>query len=253
MTDTDTTWTSSDDAYDAGVDAHYSAYKAYQYFESTFGWKGLDGDGGPYPYDTGLDDSSSQSLTALMIGVDVKFICTGLGCDTPNGAAWTGEEILVGLGDSESDGYGSFAMLDIVGHEWTHGIIDHINDLTYSGESGALNESWADAFGTLVQNYAEGGAIDWKIGQNYFPTDPDVAIRYMDNPALAGDPDHYLERYTGTLDNGGVHTNSGIPNRAFSLLVAGGTHSNSGSMYGIGSTASAVRRRPMYGGRRLNT
>ena len=83
--------------------------------------------------------------------------------------------------------------------------------------------------------------------QAYTPSTSGDALRYMDNPHRASnsgytaddDPDHYSERYTGTGDNGGVHINSGIANKAFYLLAKGGTHHKGGSMTGIGALAAS--------------
>jgi len=131
----------------------------------------------------------------------------------------------------------------------THGVTQYSANLTYSNESGALNESMSDVFGAMVESYARGGVVDgdtWKIGEQcYTPSTAGDALRYMDNPHLAGnggytaddDPDHYAERYTGTADSGGVHINSGIGNKAFFLAVAGGTHHRSNvTVTGIGAT-----------------
>jgi hypothetical protein len=108
----------------------------------------------------------------------------------------------------------------------------------------------SDVFGAMVESYSRGGIVNadtWKIGEQcYTPSNgTGDALRYMDNPHLAGnggyttddDPDHYAERYTGTADSGGVHINSGIGNKAFYLAVAGGTHHRSGvTVTGIGAT-----------------
>jgi Zn-dependent metalloprotease len=139
--------------------------------------------------------------------------------------------------------------LGICGHEMQHGITERTANLTYSGESGALNESWSDVFGAMTERYARGeNSNTWLIGeQSYTPGTSGDALRYMSNPHQArnggytadDDPDHYSERYTGTGDNGGVHINSGIANKAFYLLAVGGTHHRGGSMTGIGSAAAA--------------
>jgi Zn-dependent metalloprotease len=130
-----------------------------------------------------------------------------------------------------------------------HGITERTANLTYSNESGALNESWSDVFGAMVERYAQGQTSNtWKIGEQcYTPGVAGDALRYMDNPHAASnsgytaddDPDHYAERYTGTGDSGGVHINSGIANKAFYLLAVGGTHHRGGSMTGIGADAAA--------------
>lgn len=112
-----------------------------------------------------------------------------------------------------------------------------------------MNESWSDVFGAMTERYARGETSNtWLIGeQAYTPNTAGDALRYMSDPHRASnsgytandDPDHYTERYTGTADNGGVHVNSGIPNKVFYLLAVGGTHHLSGSMTGIGSAAAA--------------
>lgn len=134
----------------------------------------------------------------------------------------------------------------------THGVTEFTANLTYSNESGALNESMSDVFGAMVELYSRGGTVTsdtWKIGeQAYTPNTAGDALRYMNNPHLASnsgytaddDPDHYTERYTGTADSGGVHINSGIPNHVFYLAAAGGTHHLSGvTVTGMGTTDAA--------------
>jgi len=88
----------------------------------------------------------------------------------------------------------------------------------------------------MVERYAKGeSANTWKIGEDaYTPGTAGDALRNMDDTHKSGDPDHYSERYTGSGDNGGVHTNSGIFNYAFYLLAKGGTHHLGGSMADIG-------------------
>src|SRR5918998_6179458 len=154
-------------------------------------------------------------------------------------------------GDGDGTNYTPFVTLDICGHEMQHGITSRTAGLIYSNESGALNESWSDVFGAMVELYARGGqetAGTWLIGEDaYTPSRAGDALRYMDTPHRAGnggytaddDPDHYSERYTGTGDSGGVHINSGIANHVFYLVAVGGTHHRGGSMTGIGADAAA--------------
>jgi bacillolysin len=114
--------------------------------------------------------------------------------------------------------------LDVVAHELTHAVTDTTADLIYQNESGAINESMSDIFGTLVE-YDTNNNPDWEIGEDiYTPNQGGDALRSMSDPAKYGDPDHYSVRYTGTQDNGGVHINSGIGNKAAYLLSQGGTH-----------------------------
>jgi len=112
--------------------------------------------------------------------------------------------------------------LDVIGHELTHGVTQHEANLTYSGQSGALNESISDVFGSLVkQRHLKQTAAkaDWLIGADIVGPELAPALRSMKAPGTANkydnqpaDMDHYVHT---SSDNGGVHTNSGIPNHAF--------------------------------------
>jgi Zn-dependent metalloprotease len=120
----------------------------------------------------------------------------------------------------------------VTGHELTHGVTQYSGGLDYKGQSGALNESLSDVFGSLVKQYHLGQTAeqaDWLIGQGMF-TDAvnGVALRSMkapgtayDDPALGKDPQPaQMADYVETdSDNGGVHINSGIPNHAFYLAA----------------------------------
>ena len=116
------------------------------------------------------------------------------------------------------------ANLAIIGHEFTHAVIEHTADLIYRGESGALNESIADMMGTTIEHQTIGG--DWVLNEAFEPG----GFRNMANPTAKGDPDTYLEapwRSTSSpADNGGVHHNSGIGNKWFYLLIKGGKGTN---------------------------
>lgn len=152
-------------------------------------------------------------------------------------AFWNGEQMVFGDGDGEI--FGRFtASLDVIGHELTHGVTEHTAGLAYSGQSGALNESVSDVFGILVKQHAQGldaSASDWLIGADLLmPGVKGVALRNMlhpgtayDDPRLGKDPQPAeMSGYVKTRsDNGGVHYNSGIPNRAFALAATaiGGT------------------------------
>jgi len=112
--------------------------------------------------------------------------------------------------------------LDVIGHELTHGVTQHEANLTYSGQSGALNEALSDVFGSLVKQYHLGqtaSKADWLIGADIVGPQLAPALRSMKAPGTANkyddqpaDMDHYVHT---SADNGGVHTNSGIPNHAF--------------------------------------
>ena len=146
-------------------------------------------------------------------------------------AFWDGVRMV--FGDGDGDIFGRFtASLDVIGHELTHGLTQYTANLDYSGQSGALNEHVSDVFGVLVKQRHLGqdaAAADWLIGADVLlPGVKGVALRNMlhpgtayDDPRLGKDPqpDH-MDRYVQTGDDyGGVHINSGIPNRAFALAA----------------------------------
>ncbi len=142
-----------------------------------------------------------------------------------NNAFWDGTQMTYGDGDGVT-----FIPLsqdaDVVAHELTHGVTERSSGLIYQNESGALNEAWSDIFGAGIDRQ-EGASITdtWLLGEDiYTPGIDGDALRVMNDPAAAGDRDYYPDRYSGLSDNGGVHTNSGIANLAFALLVEGGTH-----------------------------
>ncbi|MBX2798883.1 MAG: M4 family metallopeptidase [Myxococcales bacterium] len=144
-----------------------------------------------------------------------------------NNAFWNGSQMVYGDGDGTTFSPLS-GSLDVVAHELTHAVTDSESDLIYANESGALNEAMSDIFGAACEEYSDGSinSDTWKIGDEiYTPGTAGDALRYMDDPTADGSSyDYYPTRYTGTLDNGGVHWNSGIANLAFYLLSEGGTH-----------------------------
>ena len=146
-------------------------------------------------------------------------------------AFWNGEQMVFGDGDNEIF-IGFTGSLDVIGHELTHGVTGSEANLTYQGQSGALNESISDVFGSMVKQYKlrqTADQADWLIGAGILAKGiQGVALRSMkapgtafDDPKLGKDdqPAH-MSRYVRTgEDNGGVHTNSGIPNHAFFLIA----------------------------------
>lgn len=148
-------------------------------------------------------------------------------------AFWNGQQMVYGDGDNNlppaQQIFNRFTIaLDVIGHELTHGVTQYEANLVYSGQSGALNESISDVFGSLVkQNRFNQTArnADWIIGQGLFTANVHgVGIRSMkapgtayDDPVLGKDPQPAnMSGYVSTTqDNGGVHVNSGIPNHAF--------------------------------------
>lgn len=138
-----------------------------------------------------------------------------------NNAYWNGTQMAYGDGDGST--FIEFSGdLDVVGHELSHGVTEATSNLIYQNESGALNEAFSDIMGTAIEYYY--GTGNWTIGEDI--TVGSNGIRNMANPNEDGDPSYYADRYTGTADNGGVHTNSGIANHWFYLLVNGGQNAN---------------------------
>ncbi len=152
--------------------------------------------------------------------------------DHYDNAFWNGERMV--FGDGDGDVFTGFTQsLTVIGHELAHGVIEHAGGLVYRGQSGALNESIADVFGALTEQHRLGQTAEqasWLIGAGIF-TDAvtGAALRSMSAPGTAYDDDvlgrdpqpGHLRDYVDTdADNGGVHINSGIPNRAFHLVAA---------------------------------
>jgi Zn-dependent metalloprotease len=146
-------------------------------------------------------------------------------------AFWNGRQMV--FGDGDGDLFNRFTIsLDVIAHELTHGVTGDEAKLVYLGQAGALNESVSDVFGSLVKQYARGQTADqgdWLIGEGLFTGKVHgVALRSMkapgtayDDPVLGRDPQPAtMDGYVHTsADEGGVHTNSGIPNHAFYLLA----------------------------------
>lgn len=144
---------------------------------------------------------------------------------------------------------------DVIAHEWGHAYTEYTSGLIYQYQSGALNESYSDVWGEtidLINNYMDegenlsvrtttacSGSLRWKMGED--ATAFGGAIRDMWNPNCNGDPAKVLDTanyYCGTADSGGVHTNSGVTNHLYALLVDGGTY-NGYTMTGMGFVKAA--------------
>lgn len=170
-------------------------------------------------------------------------------------AFWNGTQLVFGDGDGKV--FGSFTKpVDVLGHEFTHAVTQFTAGLTYQGQSGALNESVSDCFGSCVKQRLLGQTADqadWLIGQGLFVTGINArALRDManpgtayDDPTLGRDPQvGNMKDYVDTTDdNGGVHTNSGIPNRAFYLAataIGGSTWDGAGRVWYAALTGGQV-------------
>ncbi len=170
-------------------------------------------------------------------------------------AYWDGSEFYFGDGDGVEAN--SLAVLDIAGHEYTHAVTEYSANLTYYGESGALNESFSDVFGTCIEFFGEPDdrgsypaihpdMADWLCGEDCWLASTALRdLRNPANPATVGvgneQPTRYLGSYwySGTGDNAGVHQNSGVQSFFFYLLCEGGSGHNDGIDYvvtGIGIT-----------------
>ncbi|MDU0313707.1 protealysin inhibitor emfourin [Phycicoccus sp. M110.8] len=181
-----------------------------------------------------LDDKGLPLLASVHYGTDY------------DNAFWDGTQMVFGDGDGRV--FTRFTVaVDVIGHELTHGVTELTAGLTYQGQSGALNESISDVFGSLVRQRAAGETADqadWLIGKGLFtPSVKGVALRSMkapgtayDDPQLGKDPQPAdMSGYVQTTDdNGGVHLNSGIPNRAFYLAataIGGNTWEGAGQVW----------------------
>lgn len=189
--------------------AHDGAGKVYDYYFGTFKRDAIDARG-------------STMVSTVHYGSDPE--------DAEN-AAWIGERQQMIYGDGGKIFRPLAYGLDVVGHEFTHGVTDATSNLIYQGQSGALNESYSDVFAVMIDR------ANWTIGEEVvksppFPTkvlrsleDPGLGGRYNLNDPLnsIGQPAHMREfarlPNSRKSDNGGVHVNSGIPNRA-AFLVA---------------------------------
>lgn len=182
----------------AAVDAHYYAGVVYDYYKAKFNRSGL---------------NNNNMAMKSTVHYSRNYV----------NAFWNGSQMVYGDGD----GVQSVALsggLDVIGHEMTHGVDSYEANLIYENQSGALNESLSDVFGTLIEFYAQSNKADYLIGEDIWtPNTPGDALRSMADPTLYGDPDNmanykYLPNNSAG-DYGGVHTNSGIPNKAFYLTA----------------------------------
>jgi bacillolysin len=180
------------------VDAAYRIMGVvYDYFKSRFGRDGIDGKG------------SRMKAT-------VRY-CPSYGCPWRNAEwRWGPQQATFGRGWAKAD--------DIVAHEFTHGVLDAEAPLFYHYQSGAINESYADVFGELIDLSYAGGKDDrwsrWKIGEDT----PIGYFRDMKNPTSKGHPDRVRSPrwHTAPSDYGGVHRNNGVGNKAAYLVASGG-------------------------------
>jgi Zn-dependent metalloprotease len=203
-----TTSTFNTATFKAAVSAHDYAGSVYDFYKNLFNRNSIDNNG-------------------------MSIISTVHYGSRYNNAFWDGTQMVYGDGDGSTFTYLS-GDLDVVAHEMTHGVTERSANLNYENQSGALNESMSDIMGVLVQTYdkynVKGGGIwtfnsaDWVVGdQIYTPNTAGDALRSLSNPTLYDQPAH-MNNYqnlpnTEAGDWGGVHINSGIPNKAGYLLA----------------------------------
>lgn len=187
-------------------EAYDHAGTTWTFFHDLFGRKSVDGNG-----------RTLVSSVHYSQGYDNAF--------------WNGQQMVYGDGDGQIFTHFTGA-LEVIAHELTHGITQFTAQLPYQGEQGALNELFSDVFGSLVKQWAAGQSAtqaDWLIGSTILaPGIQGRALRDMANPGTAYDdprlgkdpqPGHMSGYVRTEDDNGGVHINSGIPNRAFVLAA----------------------------------
>ena len=168
-------------------------------------------------YDT-KHNRNSINANGMAIISTVNY-CGGFECPYAN-AFWSGTQMVYG------DAYGFALADDVVGHELTHGVTQHESNLFYYYQSGAINESFSDVWGEYYdQTNGQGNdaaGVKWQVGEDVSGYG---ALRNMSDPTVFGNPDKMTSPYyyTDEGDNGGVHYNSGVNNKAVFLMVDGGT------------------------------
>ena len=184
----------------SAVSAHYHAGLAYDYFKNTHNRNSINGSGGTIISVVNVAEEGGGSL---------------------ENAYWNGQAMFYGNGGTAFKPLAG--ALDVAGHELTHGVVSNSANLEYQDQSGAINESMADIFGAMIDR------DDWKMGEDVVKTAvfPSGALRNLQHPHNGGNslndngyqPEKMSEYYTGSQDNGGVHINSGIVNRAYYLIA----------------------------------
>lgn len=229
--DNDNNWTSSEwdnaNKDNAALDAHWAAEETYDFWSNTFGRNSFDDNG-------------------AVIKSYVHFDLIGYGYPNNDNAFWDGQRMTYGDGTSLPP----LTSLDVAAHEIGHAICTYTANLDYSYESGAMNEGFSDIWAASVEHYAAPGKQTWILGE-----DLGTVIRSMSDPKSAGQPDTYqgTNWATGSADNGGVHTNSGVLNHWYYILSEGKTGTNdNGTSYdvtGVGidkAAAIAYRLESVY-------
>ncbi|WP_371671678.1 M4 family metallopeptidase [Streptomyces sp. NBC_00289] len=224
FTDADNHWGTgaTADRSSAAVDAQYGTNETWDYYKNVHGRNGIAGDG-------------KGSYNRVHYGSNY------------NNAFWDDSCFCMTYGDGDGTTFGPLVALDVAGHEMSHGVTSKTAALTYSGESGGLNEATSDIFGTLVEWHANNAsdAGDYLIGEKIvrsgFGRD---ALRYMDKPSKDGNSADCWSSSVGNLD---VHYSSGVANHFAYLLAEGsGAKTVNGVSYNSptcnGSTVAGIGR-----------
>ncbi|MCF3129501.1 M4 family metallopeptidase [Streptomyces olivochromogenes] len=224
FTDADNHWgtgTTADRA-SAAVDAQYGTNETWDYYKNVHGRNGIAGDG-------------KGSYNRVHYG------------NNYNNAFWDDSCFCMTYGDGDGSIFGPLVALDVAGHEMSHGVTSKTAALTYSGESGGLNEATSDIMGTLVEWYAGNSSDqgDYLIGEKIVrPGFGKAALRFMDKPSKDGNSADYWSSSVGNLD---VHYSSGVANHFAYLLAEGsGPKTINGVSYDSptsnGSTVTGIGR-----------
>jgi Zn-dependent metalloprotease len=216
------------------LDVHWGMEKSYDFYLNVFNRKSFDGNGSTIKQYLNPPDLQNRYG------------------NSPNNAFAYGKGYNImayGIGDGVD--FGPVVGLDVEGHEFTHLVVDNNGNggLVYQGESGALNESFADIFGTCIEFYS-GVNTDWNIGEDVSIKQP--YLRSMSNPKSSQNPNTYGGSYwvdpsNLDYDKGGVHFNSGVQNYWFYLLCQGGNGTNDkGNSYNVNGIGISQARQIAY-------
>jgi len=188
---------------EVAIDAHYCTQEFHDFMLEKLNWNGLNNEGLPMKIVVHAGD----------------FV----------NAFWNGEFAAFGDGDCN---HGPLTTLEVVAHEFMHGVTDYTSELIYSGESGAINESMSDIFGQALEFYTTPDEFNWDLGASFIVSPYAESFRSFENPNNREHPKFYKGQFW--KDGGGVHTNSSVGNHWFYQLVNGGSGINEiGESYNI--------------------
>lgn len=179
----------------SAVSASMNMSTAFEYYKRTFGRRAI--------------DNNDQSM--------ISIVHVTMGGESMGNAFWNGRIMAYGDGDANFKGFAG--SQDVGGHEMTHGVVETTANLIYQNQSGALNESFADVFGIMIDR------DDFLLGEDIMMPGRGIALRDLSNPAnpdLIGPQPGHMNQFRNMpldQDNGGVHVNSGIPNHAAYLMI----------------------------------